>query len=616
MKNQFYKILISTLLITAVIFYGCNKKSSLEASYLPVDVFQKHTLTKANFDLWFMNKKATENGVVLPANSLTSKFDNNFDFYKWSEQMFLWITSNSKGKTVMESPTFYTVSPIVDGKRTLIPHNDSILLRVTTSVSQNGANGLPVIIDKKGNKFEVESSGENEKVFVKNEMNKSVLVNKIVSNANGVTHFIDEKGDVINNPKAIINAKTNPKNVLHKFKMGNKNIFLDSNGNSIDVELGQAGSSGIMMAENQSLVYYITMVNDIYAYYLTGYKSKKLTSQEFPTSQQQLDSITNYAKTEGWATAPDANALAMEIKTSWVETNDLPNLNSYITIDAIIPTYNKSNPNKWFVNGERKAKLAMVGMHVVGSVAGHPEMVWATFEHEKNAPNAAYSYKDKNNKIKEVPADKGSGWLFNSNASDNVDKENFKNLKDSVEVVTFNKKTDSVQIVLVRDPKIISPGSRRIMAWGSASNTVPNQEDATPADANSQVIAMNNAVRNMLVGKDIRKNYLLIGATWTFGGTAPNGMSYPYANFAKPQPKDSIPTITPLGDAIGTAQLSNSTMETFVQSPSTASTYSNSVSCFSCHNNSNELKPESLSHVFVRLQGLKPKNNMLKVVNK
>ena len=615
MKKQISKILIVFVSITAITFFACNKKANFEASYLPQDVFQKDTLSKTEFDSWFMNKKATENGLVLPANSL-SKFNNNFDFYKWSEQMFLWITSNDKGKTVMESPTFYTVSPIVDGKRSLISHDSNTMLRASSSISQNGPNGLPMVIDKNGNKFEVESNTEKEKVLVKNQMNKSVIVNKIVSNSKGGEDFIDDKGNIINKPKAIINVKTNSKNVLHKFRAGNKNIFLDSNGNTVDVELGQAGSSGILMAENQSLVYYITMVNDVFAYYLSGYKSGKLSSKEFPTTQNQLDEILKYAKNEGWATPPDPNALAMEIKTSWVETKDLPNVGNYITIEAIVPTYDKSNPNKWFVNGERKAKLAMVGMHVVGSVAGHPEMVWATFEHEKNSPNAAYSYKDTNNKIKEVPADKGSGWLFNANASDNVDKENFKNMKDTIEVVSLNKKIDSVQVILVRDPKVFSPGARRIMAWGSASNTIPNQEDATPADANSQVIAMNNNVRSMLVGNDIRKNYLLIGATWTFGGNAPNGMSYPYANFASPTPKDSIPKMTPLGDAIGTAQLSNSTMETFVQSPSTASTYSNSVSCFSCHNNSNELKPESLSHVFVRLQGLKPKNNMLKVVNK
>jgi len=70
----------------------------------------------------------------------------------------------------------------------------------------------------------------------------------------------------------------------------------------------------------------------------------------------------------------------------------LPDPDNYITMTATIPTYDKSDPNKWTPNGQQSAKLAMVGMHVVGSANGHPELIWATFEHVGNAPNAAYSY--------------------------------------------------------------------------------------------------------------------------------------------------------------------------------------------------------------------------------
>jgi hypothetical protein len=42
-------------------------------------------------------------------------------------------------------------------------------------------------------------------------------------------------------------------------------------------------------------------------------------------------------------------------------------------------------------NGQKTVNLAMVGMHVVGSTKGHPEMIWATFEHIGNAPNDDYS---------------------------------------------------------------------------------------------------------------------------------------------------------------------------------------------------------------------------------
>ena len=66
--------------------------------------------------------------------------------------------------------------------------------------------------------------------------------------------------------------------------------------------------------------------------------------------------------------------------------------------------------------------MAMVGLHVVGSVKGHPEMVWATFEHIDNAPQNNYVYiatgDDPFGPIvqKEVAYDgtSGTSWTFNA----------------------------------------------------------------------------------------------------------------------------------------------------------------------------------------------------------
>lgn len=607
MKTSKFKITFSLFVCSGLILLGCKKESNDEMSYLPLDVQKSCTVSKDDFNKWFATGNASENGLVQPANSITFPHQNNCDFYKWSEQMFLWITSPSSGNygskgTVMESPVFYNVSPPYDvtktnphGIRKLVPHTPGELLRVSPSISQNGPNKLPVIIDKQGRLFEVENHGENEKIFLKNAKNELVPIDHLEANEKRGIDFIDAKGKVIENPKAIIKSKINPNRVVHRFVLGKKEIFLDSSGNKIETEEGQAGSNGALMAQNQSLVYYITMVNDVYAYYLSGVNEGKLNGSKFPTTQQELDSILAYAKAKGLPNPPDADALAMEIKTSWVETKNLPNANSYVTINAIIPTYDKTNPNKWVRNGEKTTTLALVGMHIVGSVAGHPEMIWATFEHQKNSPNSAYSYRDTNKNIKEVPADGGTGWLFNANASDKGAQQNFQNM------------TVSGDSIFITNSEIYSPGARRIMAWGSASNTVPNQEDKTPADANSEVISINNDIRSLLVGNDIRKNYLLIGATWTFGGNAPNGACYPYAPQVNGKtPNDSIPNPVPVGDAIGTAQLSNSTMETFVQSPSSASTSANSISCFSCHSNNNGLAPSDLSHVFGETKTILP----------
>ena len=78
------------------------------------------------------------------------------------------------------------------------------------------------------------------------------------------------------------------------------------------------------------------------------------------------------------------------VKSSWVVAAELPNLKTYITTMATVETYDRSNPDHWLPMGQQTVLLALVGMHVVGSTNGnpangtpngHPEMIWATFEH-------------------------------------------------------------------------------------------------------------------------------------------------------------------------------------------------------------------------------------------
>ena len=179
---------------------------------------------------------------------------------------------------------------------------------------------------------------------------------------------------------------------------------MDENGNVVEVEQGQAGTDGVLQAQNGSLVYYGISVNDVFAYFLTGAKDGGITPQPtpFPTTQPELDKIVAFAAGHR-KTFPDPEALAVEVKNSWVEATNLPNLSSYITIQATVPSYDQSNPNLWTVNGQKTVQLALTGMHVVGSVAGHAEMIWATFEHFGNTPLAAYAY-DSTSGTKTVPA--------------------------------------------------------------------------------------------------------------------------------------------------------------------------------------------------------------------
>lgn len=581
MKNLLKNVAYLALVCAGI--HACGTSQTVrttDSSKLPQDVLQSCVVTPEMFDSWFASGKATENGFVTPANSVTFVHDNNCAFYKWSEQMFLWLTSASSGaygngRTVLESSLFYDVSPAdASGQRTLLPHQTGIPFRMDNHLLKNGPHRLPVIRDKTGKLFEVEAIPGRAKV--KDADGKVTEVHGIDRSEDGRPVLKDKLGQIIRQPKAIV--KHHPQRTVQKIQVGNRNIFLDAAGNQIQTEEGQA-TGNALMAQNGSLVYYLTMVNDVYAFFLTGSKNGRFSRSQFPTTAASRDSICDLARVNH-VQLPDSNALAIELKTSWVEAKNLPNPSSYITVEATIPTYDTLNNREWIPSGERVEKMALVGMHVVGSVAGHPEMIWATFEHQQNTPNASYAYLDADSSSKTVPQDTGEGWLFSNSSGGKVNIPHMSANGDTLTADTLHTATtDSVL-------SISASNTLRAMPWGSAMDSLTNQQDRSSPASNSEVISLNNAIQRLLPGNDIRKNYLFIGATWTQGGAAPNGSNYGI---------DTIP-----GVAIGTSALANSTMETYLQGPSN--------SCLFCHSVFDRahpnLSPDTISHIFTPLQSL------------
>jgi hypothetical protein len=204
--------------------------------------------------------------------------------------------------------------------------------------------------------------------------------------------------------------------------------------------------------------------------------------------------------------------------------------------------------------------LALVGIHVVGSTLGHPEMLWATFEHVDNTRNAQYTYTNTANATVTVPTEPGGTWLFSktpATASQNV----------PLGVVS------GADIVAVSPPTAIGPSDiLRVNPFGTSTG------GAFTAN-NTDLLSINNSVIGQLIGADVRKNYIMTGTTWTaFGQTPPPGP----------------------GVQVGTNHMANSTMETFFQ-PS---------NCFNCHDGSNLLgAPDGesgLSHIWGPIKPLFP----------
>jgi hypothetical protein len=270
----------------------------------------------------------------------------------------------------------------------------------------------------------------------------------------------------------------------------------------------------------------------------------------FPIDRFHGAEVVAFAAARGH-TILDANALAVETKSSWVDAAVVRNPQDYVQVSAVVPTFNRNNPYDWIPNGESTVKLVMVGMHVVGSVNDHPELIWATFEHLGNAPNATYAYNSTSG-LRTVTQDTTGTWVFTPSGSPGP----------------FNVPNASVMAAAIAStlPGIpIGPVSvLRAKPWGS-------NDGGNPADAaglNTEVISANFSVIRELNVADVRRNYFQVGATWKAAGRE-----------------------------VGTNHLANATMETFEQG---ATPSDPSMNCLSCH----QTETVSVSHVYADLKPL------------
>ena len=588
-----------------------------DAQMMPPDAQPTCTVPATTFARWFAAGHPGLNQNVDPANSITFPHDNNCGFYAWSHQMFLWLMSpapsayGGRGR-IFNSPVFYDVStPDAQGKRHFIPHVERPIA-FPLGTAKVGTNGLPVLIDRLGRPREVidapVSAAGNATILV---AGKPVEIRSITAGPDGKAQLADRTGKPINAtvtlttaiiPKALIApqsralllggqrltsdtarlqfvlAKLRKASVLERFAIGGKFAFVDlGTGAVVDVDPVQAGhAADVLLAQNGSVIFYQTVVNDVYAYFLTMNQGVT-TPLQFPTSQAQATTISQYARMHGKIIV-DPEALAIEAKLAWVEvTAALPNPSSYITTQAIIPVYDTSDAHKWKPVSSKVATLALIGVHVVGSTDGHPEMLWATFEHFGNTPPATYQY-DSTTGTKTVTQSTAGTWLLSASGSSgpfNVSHADYLHAPDIESTAGFS----------------ISPSDTlRWKPFGTpAGLAFPNPEDATSSAANTELISLNNNIAAMMAAggaaADVRNNYFQTGTTWTEGGAPPDG---PY-----PLPSGTFAH----GNEVGTSFLANSTMETYHQGSDSGTT---GMNCFFCH----QSNTTSVSHMYPVLQPL------------
>jgi hypothetical protein len=600
--RQIY-LAVMVLLITGAVLSMVVQPSPARAQTIPTNASGGCPVPAATFNGWFNSGSPSVNGLVNPANSLAFSPTSLCSFYQWSEQMFLWLLSPAPevyggGAHIFDSPTFYDVSPLNSSNlRTLTKHVSGRFPIVGIRVPTPGPHGLPVIIATDHRLFEVQPAklAPNGKQLILNSAGKEVEVESATI-TKGKVVFKDTAGKVIARPKPILppellkpvaaprtearrvapetalSATEKPAapqalkpQIAQRFIINGRPIFINPFGSlvtPVNPEEGQATGDSLL-SQAKSLVYYTIVVNDVYAYFLTGNKTGGITpaQSDFPTNASELALVTAFASSKG-VTFPDPNALTVEVKMSWVDASTLPSSSNYVTVSATVPNYNTSNPSKWVPSGTKDITLALVGVHFVATVAGHPEMIWSTFEHFGNTPSGAYTYTSTSGN-KTIAQGTTGTWLFCVT-----------NCPTSSTFNSSHAQLSGSDIVGVPSGSSITPSNTlRSNPWGLPGTA------AASVSSNTQIVSINNSVLSQLLSGDMRKNYFLLGATWTINGQPPS-----------------------VGTQVGTNGLANSTMETYVQGV---------TNCFSCHDDLGQTNGmlglsagSGLSHIYFPLQPL------------
>ena len=307
----------------------------------------------------------------------------------------------------------------------------------------------------------------------------------------------------------------------------------------------QAGPKGVLVDQNGRSVYYITHMDPVYFAFTQKYFGPK-----------------NYQKA---APTLDYPIVATVLKTSWRIVQPGEDTGNFYTTTATISLLENDpqNPGKLKVSGKTQSgvKVALVGVHVVGVIKDHPEFVWATFEQLNNVPF--------------LPPG------MDPHSSDPVSAQSYTFYKGGTPANASNylPKTESIDAAT----QVISPITNVFQEFKYGG--------ATPASRIADIDSINANFQNTIKGMSpkvidpVFANYRLNGSTWLLAGTL------------KPGDGDMAQ------DAIGSIDLDNATMETFVQNEGT--------NCFTCHTTAGGAtypgKDINTSHIITSVLKISPK---------
>lgn len=280
-------------------------------------------------------------------------------------------------------------------------------------------------------------------------------------------------------------------------------------------EVTQADTLGVLVAHGGRASYYSQYVNP--------QMFQQIISLQWnnPAVLNQIPPTTEFATGD------------VELKVSWRVVSPGEDTSKYYVRPALVdrlvtgPDGNvQTDPSA----PPLAVQVALVGFHAVGWVKGHPEAVWATFEHDDNAPDMAPSQSPS------APVSTRDWSFYSANTL----------ALNCNQIDTGKLKLDAAAQTLTPITQVC-----RQFPFGMIAGT-------PPTDGNLQAITTLNASVKSQLGNDLARSYFEVGAIWTNGDLQPNNDQQ--------------------ANRLGSTLLNNAVIETFTQN------VQHDNNCFSCHN--------------------------------
>jgi hypothetical protein len=327
----------------------------------------------------------------------------------------------------------------------------------------------------------------------------------------------------------------------------------------------QAGSSAILVDQNGHAIYYSIFVNPAFVSFVRAKHYNNLNNLKGSPAEEEIPvGVVEYKSS--WQIVDSANPpkdrVVVAALVPWLIPD--PAANGKVKVDTTRPL--------------RPVTVALIGLHVVFLPENHPEMVWATFEYDRNAPSLkgnpqslsgiAVCTNSKEPRDETVADDGNAYVLYESGTL----------FKDA------NKKPTALTIVDGR-AQTLSPRASIVRAFpfsGCSASAASNEvTEVDPA-----IVSLNGHVKGALASKrPWLASYSLIGAVWQDAprSTDPNVQFKSDKTFEDEQ-------------IAGENRLSSTSMESFTQT--------SSPNCLACHDTHSKggLDPKriSVSHLFRR----------------